>query len=162
MADLRDTIYVPKDDLAGMSDNELFLAYHDNSHFAQCKVTAGLRLTPEARKYMLTDLERRKRLEAYFKAEEAKEKAIANGEIQNNGQSKGPDAGASHAADGKAIRRSNGPDDTGNAANLPGQSGEGTQSPGGTGAAGQGNATGADVQSNTAGGFAACDDTLAR
>ncbi len=80
VADLRDKILAPKGDLEAMTDDQLFLAYHEDSHFAQVKVARGLLLTPESRKYMRDDLDRRARLEAFYKAEEAKEKAIANGE----------------------------------------------------------------------------------
>ncbi len=155
MADLRDTIHAPKDDLGGMSDNELFLAYHDNSHYAQCRITAGLWLSSEARKYMKTDLERRARLEALFKAEQEKEKAIANAESKDA-------IAALHAADDETVQRDTRPNDTGHAANPSGASGEGTRSAKGTGGTGQGDTTAADVQPNAAGGLAACDDTLAR
>jgi hypothetical protein len=81
MADLRDTIHASKDDLDAMDDNTLFMAYHvASTHYAIQRIAAGLRLTPEARKYMRDDLARRRRLEEQYKLEIEKEKALADGE----------------------------------------------------------------------------------
>jgi hypothetical protein len=80
VADLRDTIHASKDDLDAMDDNALYMAYHANSFYATQRIAHGLRLSPEARKYMRDDLARRRRLEEQYKLEIEKEKALADGE----------------------------------------------------------------------------------
>lgn len=114
MADLRDNIHKAKDDLTGLDDHQLFLAYHANSFYAMQKVAAGLRLTPEARKYMMDELARRKRLEDAFLAEVEKDKERANAEDAQRKASQPaptPDGQREHTGDGI---RGNGSPDPGN------------------------------------------------
>lgn len=75
MSDLRDEIHKPSQS----EDDKLFLAYHDNSDIAQRRVEARqIRLTPESRRYMQTELDRRARIKAEFEAKDKVEKERLN------------------------------------------------------------------------------------
>ncbi len=68
MSDLRDT---PAIDAVKADADAAYLAYHDNSPWAQAKVKAGVRLNPDAVAYMKRETEARNEQRARFNAESA-------------------------------------------------------------------------------------------
>lgn len=68
MSDLREQ---PAIDAAKAEADKVFLDYHDNSPWAQAKVAAGLRLTPEALSYMRNETAARAERKLRFEKENA-------------------------------------------------------------------------------------------
>lgn len=102
MSDLRDQTHKP----AQTADDLVFLDYHEQSPWAKAKVSAGLRLTPEALAYMQNEIDARGLRKKLYDEQLEKEKAeTTNGAAKNNQERKSDvsapvtDGGSKSAAD---------------------------------------------------------------
>ena len=99
MSDLRDDTYSTQ-----TADEKLFLDYHENSDIAQRRVEAKqVRLTPESRGYMATELARRARMKADFEAKDKEEKDRLNAELKPQAGAVPADAPSEHVSPAPVV-----------------------------------------------------------